>query len=98
MAAWHAESAAALFGGSSARSSKQAARRAEEQRQRRVAVEAANAQLVASQIDFQQLERIFTSSTGLGQEAIVDFMKSLCRVARFELLGAQDPALRVATR
>ena len=62
--------ASALFGGP-ARSSKQAARRAEEERQRRVAVEAANAQLVASQIDFQQLERIFTSSTGLGQKLLL---------------------------
>ena len=78
--------ASALFGGTM-RSNKQAARRAEEERQRRAAVETANAQLVASQIDFQQLERIFTSSTGLGQEAIVDFMGSLCTVAKSELLG-----------
>ena len=64
-----------------------AARKLEEQRIRRKEVEIRNAQLIASSINFQELERIFTSSTGLGQGAIVDFMECLSNVAKFELIG-----------
>ena len=65
-----------------------AAKRNEELRLRRKEVELRNAQLIASSINFQELERIFTSSTGLGQAAIVDFMECLSAVAKYELIGA----------
>ena len=64
-----------------------AAKRNEELRLRRKEVELRNAQLIASSINFQELERIFTSSTGLGQAAIVDFMECLSAVAKYELIG-----------
>ena len=64
-----------------------AARKIAEQRLRRKEVELRNSQLIASSINFQELERIFTSSTGLGQVAIVDFMQCLSMVAKTELIG-----------
>jgi brefeldin A-inhibited guanine nucleotide-exchange protein len=77
------------FGNSRSKDAR-AAKKMEELRLRRKEVEFRNAQLIASSINFQELERIFTSSTCLGQAAIVDFMECLSAVAKFELIGVQQ--------
>ena len=71
----------------SSRKAAASARKVEEKRMKRKEIELRNSLLISKNINFQELERIFTSSTSLANEAIVDFMKCLSIVAKHELIG-----------
>jgi len=50
-----------------------------------------NCQIIADEIDANQIELIFLQSERLNPNAIIDFIENLCKVSRDELAEEDSP-------